>query len=112
MQRYIQDKESSNMPPQKKVFPIQVLDVRKHGDTCFEISVMCCFCGKKHFHGAGVVNGVLPSPSDMESSISLGYRVPHCSKKGDVRMHMGNQYELMLDAWYACGKKVKPPLRK
>jgi hypothetical protein len=99
----------------RQTFQVQVLEVRQHGVGSFEISVMCCFCGKKHFHGAGVANGLLPLPSNIggRTSSSLGCRVPHCAKnKAGLKLHMGHQYELMLDAWYACNKKVKPALKQ
>jgi hypothetical protein len=97
----------------RQTFQVQVLEVMKHGSNSYEITVMCCFCGEKHFHGAGVADGILPIPSDIGDSTSLGCRVPHCAKnKAGMKLHMGHQYELMLDAWYACEKKVKPVLKQ
>jgi len=74
--------------------PVQVLDVEQYDDGYMMVSFMCCFCGKKHFHGAGV-------KELTESTVSLGNRVPHCNE------FMIDEYELRLDAWIASGKCVK-----
>ena len=79
---------------------VQVLEVFHWTDTppgTYQVSIMCCFCGKKHHHhyGAGkLVNGVLPPDS-------LGTRVPHC----DERL-CSAEYELRLEAWHAMKKQV------
>ena len=59
---------------------VQVLEDFHWTDTppgTYQVSIMCCFCGKKHHHhyGAGkLVDGVLPPDS-------LGKRVPHCDER-------------------------------
>ena len=40
--------------------PVHILDVFQSGGytdggkVTFQVSIMCCFCGKKHMHGSGV----------------------------------------------------------
>ena len=73
---------------------VQVLDATLLGNGGIQVSIACCFCGKKHVHGSGV--------DDFTGVKSLGKRVPHCTPPA-----YWPQYELRLDAWHVCGKKVK-----
>ena len=73
---------------------MQVLDATLLGNGGIQVSIACCFCGKKHVHGSGV--------DDFTGVKSLGKRVPHCTPPA-----YWPQYELRLDAWHVCGKKVK-----
>ena len=78
--------------------PVQVLDITQLNNGCMQVSITCCFCGKKHFHGAGVDE--LPAAGEG----NLGTRITHCTSPNALNLP---EYTLMLDAWYACGKKIK-----
>ena len=79
--------------------PVQILDAVQVNDDCIQVSIMCCFCGKKHFHGAGLGLGAFPAGTS-----SLGIRSPHCATPNACFLPA---YELRLDAWRACGKEIK-----
>ena len=58
--------------------------------TALQVTIQCCFCGKKHYHGTNTVE-----------SLSLGTRVPHCDDG------FPPLYELRLDDWHAAGKSIR-----
>ena len=96
--RYKERGEGGSVASYYMSIQVQVLEVFHWTDTppgTYQVSIMCCFCGKKHHHGAGkLVDGVLPPDS-------LGTRVPHC----DERL-CSAEYELRLEAWHATKKQV------
>ena len=61
---------------------VQVTEVTATASNSFQVCIICCYCGKKHFHGTS--------------------QLPHCNP-----MRFVPEYELMLDAWVAAGKSVK-----
>ena len=68
----------------------------------YSITVQCCFCPKKHFHGAGAIGGD-----------SLGTRMSHCipiikrrrGKLVQINYPM-ETYMVSFSDWIAKGSKV------
>ena len=71
---------------------VQITEITATASNSFQVCIICCYCGKKHFHGT----------SQLPSGGSLGKRIPHCNP-----MRFVPEYELMIDAWVAAGKSVK-----